>query len=97
MASETPAIFGGGNQDTKGKHRILVELNRLEQETKFLQSELDDLENVDNVSIPCKELLESVQKNPDPLLPLTKGLTNPSWDRWFEAPFDSNGTRCVIV
>lgn len=40
MASETPAIFGGGNQDTKGKHRILVELNRLEQETKFLQVRL---------------------------------------------------------
>ncbi|BBH10255.1 hypothetical protein Prudu_022989 [Prunus dulcis] len=29
---------GGGSTDNRGRHRILAELNRLEQELKFLQS-----------------------------------------------------------
>lgn len=28
---------GGGSTDNRGRHRILAELNRLEQELKFLQ------------------------------------------------------------
>ncbi|KMZ56064.1 Guanine nucleotide-binding protein subunit gamma 1 [Zostera marina] len=97
MAADTLAIFGVGNHDTKGRHQITVELNRLEQETKFLQNELDELKNKDDVTIPCKELLESIQKNPDPLLSLTKGPTNPTWNRWFEAQFDSNNNGCIIL
>ncbi|KAM7256710.1 hypothetical protein ACFE04_012451 [Oxalis oulophora] len=36
--------------DTRGKHRILAELKRVEQESKFLQEELEELEKTDNVS-----------------------------------------------
>lgn len=83
--------------DTRGKHRILAELKRLEQETKFLEEELEQLENIESASAGCKELLDNVEAKPDPLLPETHGPVNPSWDRWFEGPQDSKGCRCWIL
>ncbi|KEH42813.1 guanine nucleotide-binding protein subunit gamma 2 [Medicago truncatula] len=57
------------SSDTRGKHRIHAELKRLEQETRYLEEELEKLERMDKASTSCKELLSSVQTRPDPLLP----------------------------
>ncbi|KAF8401771.1 hypothetical protein HHK36_012717 [Tetracentron sinense] len=36
--------------DTRGKHRILAELKRLEQETRFLEQELEELEKTQKIA-----------------------------------------------
>ncbi|XP_058202236.1 guanine nucleotide-binding protein subunit gamma 2-like [Rhododendron vialii] len=100
MQSETGAT---GNQqvqsaaDTRGKHRISAELKRLEQESRSLEEELEQLEKMGSASASCNEMLSMVETKPDPLLPVTNGPTNPSWDRWFEGPKDSQGCRCWIM
>ncbi|XVF21691.1 hypothetical protein REPUB_Repub12eG0111900 [Reevesia pubescens] len=63
----------------------------------FSQEEMEELEKTDNVSTLCEELLLSMETRPDPLLPLTNGPINPSWDRWFEGPQDSQDCRCQIL
>ncbi|XP_078442480.1 guanine nucleotide-binding protein subunit gamma 1-like isoform X2 [Wolffia australiana] len=68
--------------EVKGKHRIVAELKRFEQETKFLEEELEKLEKTDRVSSACQ---------------LTIGPVNPSWERWFEGPQDSPSCRCRIL
>ncbi|CAL5392714.1 unnamed protein product [Camellia sinensis] len=83
--------------DTRGKHRISAELKRLEQEIRSLEEELEQLEKIEKASAACKEMLIIVDTKPDPLLPVTTGPTNPSWDRWFEGPQDSEGCRCWIL
>ncbi|XP_055813585.1 guanine nucleotide-binding protein subunit gamma 1 isoform X1 [Solanum dulcamara] len=83
--------------DTRGKHRISAELKRLEQETRFLEEELELLDKMEKASAACKEMLSNVETRPDPLLPLTHGPTNPSWDRWFEGAQDASGCRCWIL
>ncbi|KAK8565360.1 hypothetical protein V6N12_058923 [Hibiscus sabdariffa] len=96
----------GSAADTRGKHRILAELKLVEQESRFLegccryglhQEEMEELERTDNVSTSSEELLVSMETRPDPLLPVTNGPINPSWDRWFEGPQDSKGCRCQIL
>ncbi|XP_021751738.1 guanine nucleotide-binding protein subunit gamma 2-like [Chenopodium quinoa] len=82
--------------DARGKHRIIAELKRLEQETRFVEEELEQLEKTENATSACKELMGNVEAKPDPLLPETIGPVNPSWDRWFEGPQDSRGCRCWI-
>ncbi|KAK8555427.1 hypothetical protein V6N13_045958 [Hibiscus sabdariffa] len=97
MESETASsadeqlAAAGSAADNRGKHRILAELKHVEQESKFLEEEMEELEKTDNVSALCKEL------TPDPLLPLTNGPMNPSWDIWFEGPQDSEGCGCQIM
>ncbi|XP_027367498.1 guanine nucleotide-binding protein subunit gamma 2-like [Abrus precatorius] len=83
--------------DTRGKHRIHAELKRLEQETRFLEEELEHLERMEKASTSCKEMLGSVETRPDPLLSLTNGPVNPLWDRWFEGPQTSKDCRCWIL
>ncbi|XP_009592070.1 guanine nucleotide-binding protein subunit gamma 1-like isoform X1 [Nicotiana tabacum] len=83
--------------DTRGKHRISAELKRLEQETRFLEEELELLDKMEKASTACKEMLSNVETSPDPLLPVTHGPTNPYWDRWFEGPQDTSGCRCWIL
>ncbi|XP_041009659.1 guanine nucleotide-binding protein subunit gamma 2-like [Juglans microcarpa x Juglans regia] len=83
--------------DTRGKHRVLAELKRLEQEARFLEEELEQLEKMEKASAACKEMLSNVETRPDPLLPVTNGPINPFWDRWFEGPQDSKGCRCWIL
>ncbi|KAJ9172020.1 hypothetical protein P3X46_015310 [Hevea brasiliensis] len=83
--------------DTRGKHRILAELKRVEQEIKFLEGELGELEKTDNVSTACEELMRNVHAIPDPLLSETNGPVNPLWDRWFEGPQESQGCRCWLL
>ncbi|CAK9318684.1 unnamed protein product [Citrullus colocynthis] len=80
--------------DAVGKHRLLAEVKRLEQEARFLEEELEQLEKLDKASASCKELLGSVEMRSDPLLPETLGPVNPAWDRWFEGPKDSNRCQC---
>ncbi|KAI5395081.1 variant 2, Guanine nucleotide-binding protein subunit gamma 2 [Lathyrus oleraceus] len=63
------AAVEGATTDKRGKHRILAELKRLQQDTKFLQEELEELEKTENVSAICKELLHNMDSRPDPLLP----------------------------
>ncbi|KAE8676716.1 Guanine nucleotide-binding protein subunit gamma 1 [Hibiscus syriacus] len=87
----------GTAADTRGRHRILAELKRVEQESKSLEEEMELLEKTDNVSTLCEELLRSMETRPDPLLPLTNGPINPSWDIWFEGPQDSESCRCQIL
>ncbi|XP_039025077.1 guanine nucleotide-binding protein subunit gamma 1-like [Hibiscus syriacus] len=102
MESETASSAdeqkpSGSAADTKGKHRILAELKRVEQESRGLEDEMEELERTDNVSTLSEELLLSMESRPDPLLPVTNGLINPSWDRWFEGPQDSEGCTCQIL
>ncbi|KAI4301186.1 hypothetical protein L6164_034490 [Bauhinia variegata] len=87
---------GGGGSDRRGKHRILAELKRLEQDSKFLEDELAELEKSENVSTICNELIESMESKPDPLLPEILGPVNLTWDRWFEGPQDPQACRCLI-
>ncbi|XP_073005469.1 guanine nucleotide-binding protein subunit gamma 1-like isoform X1 [Typha latifolia] len=100
--------------DTRGKHRILAERKRLEQESRFLEEELEELKKTEKVSAVLQEyvyeinschktkplfirLLLKVDSRPDPLLPVTSGPANASWDRWFEGPQDLHGCRCWIM
>ncbi|XP_068492769.1 guanine nucleotide-binding protein subunit gamma 1-like isoform X2 [Phaseolus vulgaris] len=65
MASETASsadeeavavsAAGAGGTDKRGRHRILAELKRLDQDSKFLQEELEELEKTENVSTICMD------------------------------------------
>uniref|UniRef100_A0A2C9U1J9 Uncharacterized protein n=2 Tax=Manihot esculenta TaxID=3983 RepID=A0A2C9U1J9_MANES len=63
-----------------GKHRMAAAISDLQSQINFLQEELDQLEELGEASIVCREIISSVESIPDPL---TKGSTNISWDRWF--------------
>ncbi|XP_004495154.1 guanine nucleotide-binding protein subunit gamma 1 [Cicer arietinum] len=91
------AAAGGVGTDKRGKHRILAELKRLQQDTKFLREELEELEKTENVSAICMELLQNMDSRPDPLLPEVQGPVNLLWDRWFEGPQDPQACRCWIL
>uniref|UniRef100_A0A0C9RGM4 TSA: Wollemia nobilis Ref_Wollemi_Transcript_26263_1144 transcribed RNA sequence n=1 Tax=Wollemia nobilis TaxID=56998 RepID=A0A0C9RGM4_9CONI len=82
--------------DVRGKHRKLAELNRLNQEIRYLEEELDELDKTEKAASPCKEMINTVESTPDPLLPVTRGPANPIWDRWFEGPIESDACRCWI-
>ncbi|OIW07726.1 hypothetical protein TanjilG_11853 [Lupinus angustifolius] len=41
--------------DGRGKHRIQAELKRVEQEAKFFEEELENLEKMEGASVLCKE------------------------------------------
>ncbi|OMO78371.1 hypothetical protein CCACVL1_14448 [Corchorus capsularis] len=69
-ADEQQEQAAGSAADTRGKHRILAELKRVEQESRFLEEEMEELERTDNVSTLCEELLLSMEPKPDPLLPV---------------------------
>ncbi|KAG9132733.1 hypothetical protein Leryth_014008 [Lithospermum erythrorhizon] len=83
--------------DVRGKHRISAELKRLEQETRFLEEELEQLEKLEKASASCKELTSIVESRPDPLLPETNGPIIQFWDRWFQGPQESAGCKCWIL
>ncbi|KAI3421421.1 G protein gamma domain-containing protein [Psidium guajava] len=83
--------------DKRGKYRIMAEIKRLEQDSKFLEEELEEVERLEDASSICKELLLYVETKPDALLPVTNGPANPLWNRWFEGFQDSEGCRCRIM
>ncbi|KAM0951822.1 putative G-protein gamma [Dioscorea sansibarensis] len=70
--------------ETKGKHRLVNELKRLEAETRFLEEDMEKLERTEKASAALQELLNEVERRPDPLLPVTPGPVNSVWDQWFE-------------
>ncbi|XP_031475785.1 guanine nucleotide-binding protein subunit gamma 2 [Nymphaea colorata] len=92
-----PSLDRPVTADSRGKHRIQAELKRLEQEARFLEKEIEELEATENVSITCQDLIQSVAARPDPLLPITVGPVNPAWDRWFEGLQNSKGHGCQIM
>ncbi|KAA3454553.1 guanine nucleotide-binding protein subunit gamma 2-like [Gossypium australe] len=62
-----------------------------------IEEELEHLEKMEKASTACKELLSKVESAPDPLLPITNGPLNLTWDRWFEGPQESQGCKCWIL
>ncbi|EYU26968.1 hypothetical protein ABFS83_07G037600 [Erythranthe nasuta] len=94
---ETGEVGSVGAADTRGKHRISAQLKRLEQEFRFLEEELEQLEKMEKASAACKEMLINIETRPEPLLPVTIGPINPMWDRWFEGPQESTKCRCWIL
>ncbi|KAF8038335.1 hypothetical protein BT93_B0999 [Corymbia citriodora subsp. variegata] len=83
--------------DKRGKYRIMAEIKRLEQDSKCLEEEMEELEKLEDASFICKELLHYIETKPDALLPVTSGPANPLWNRWFEGFQDSEGCRCQIM
>ncbi|XP_066386633.1 guanine nucleotide-binding protein subunit gamma 1 isoform X1 [Miscanthus floridulus] len=96
---------GGDSADLRGRHRIQAELKKLEQEARFLEEELEELEKADKVSSalqeyvsPAEEMfLTAMERKADPLLPVSTGPVNQSWDRWFEGPQDLRRCKCWFL
>ncbi|KAJ4763598.1 Guanine nucleotide-binding protein subunit gamma 2 [Rhynchospora pubera] len=78
------AAGGGGPGVFIGKHRLAAAIACLDQEILSLQKELTELETMEPSSASCKEVIASTEGKPDPLLPITTGPENSSWDRWFQ-------------
>ncbi|KAF3446032.1 hypothetical protein FNV43_RR11210 [Rhamnella rubrinervis] len=76
-----------------GKHRMTAAISHLQNQINFIQEELNELETLDGSSIVCKELVSSVETTPDPLLPMSKGPLDASWDRWFRGSHNSRNNK----
>ncbi|KAH9537740.1 hypothetical protein CY35_16G068300 [Sphagnum magellanicum] len=76
--------------DVRGRHRRRAELQRLTQEIRMLQDELNALDNIPPASKACKELVDFMDNCPDPFLPSLQG-DPPVKQRWFEPPSESQG------
>ncbi|KAI9166072.1 hypothetical protein LWI28_025813 [Acer negundo] len=66
-----------------GKHRLAAAISHLHNQINLIQEELNELETLGESSLVCNELISSVESIPDPLLPMTKGPVDDSWERWF--------------
>jgi len=73
-----------GAPDLRGIHHRLAELNRLDQQIKHLEEELEKLDNTDRASTVCREVLLTIDNKPDAFLPTTRGPENAAWKQWFE-------------
>lgn len=76
-----------------GKHRLSAAISRLDQELQSLQDELNELESMESASAACQEVIISTEGKPDPLLPITSGPENSSWDRWFQPVRSSRSNK----
>ncbi|PUZ73998.1 hypothetical protein GQ55_1G030800 [Panicum hallii var. hallii] len=76
-----------------GKHRLSAAIARLEQELQSLQEELNELETMEPASTACQDVITSTEGKPDPLLPITSGPENSSWDRWFQRVRSSRSNK----
>ncbi|CAN6230269.1 unnamed protein product [Urochloa humidicola] len=76
-----------------GKHRLSAAIARLDQELQSLQDELDELETIEPASTACQDVITSTEGKPDPLLPITSGPENSSWDRWFQRVRSSRSNK----
>ncbi|KAL6637254.1 hypothetical protein ACP70R_024826 [Stipagrostis hirtigluma subsp. patula] len=65
---------GGDVADLRGRHRIQAELKKLEQEARFLEEELEELEKTDKVSSALQEFVVKMESKSDPLLPIAEPL-----------------------
>ncbi|KAF0925089.1 hypothetical protein E2562_015380 [Oryza meyeriana var. granulata] len=76
-----------------GKHRLSAAIARLDQELQSLQDELNELETMEPASAACQEVIASTEGKPDPLLPVTSGPENASWERWFQRVRSSRSNK----
>ncbi|KAG8069714.1 hypothetical protein GUJ93_ZPchr0006g44718 [Zizania palustris] len=76
-----------------GKHRLSAAIARLDQELQSLQAELSELESMEPASTACQEVISSTEGKPDPLLPITSGPENASWERWFQRVRSSRSNK----
>ncbi|OEL29408.1 Guanine nucleotide-binding protein subunit gamma 2 [Dichanthelium oligosanthes] len=76
-----------------GKHRLSAAITRLDQELQSLQIELNELETMEPASTACQDVITSTEGKPDPLLPITSGPENSSWDRWFQRVRSSRSNK----
>ncbi|CAL5060375.1 unnamed protein product [Urochloa decumbens] len=76
-----------------GKHRLSAAIARLDQELQSLQDELNELETMEPASTACQDVITSTEGKPDPLLPITTGPENSSWDRWFQRVRSSRSNK----
>ncbi|EPS74549.1 hypothetical protein M569_00212, partial [Genlisea aurea] len=67
-----------------GKHRLTAAISHFNQQIQFIQEELAELDSVDSVNTVCEELVSSMDKLPDALLPVTRGPADVAWDKWFQ-------------
>ncbi|CAA2960673.1 guanine nucleotide-binding subunit gamma 3-like [Olea europaea subsp. europaea] len=58
--------------DLYGKRRGLVNVQTMEREIGFLEEELKSVESLQPASRACKEVVDFVSGNADPLIPVTK-------------------------
>uniref|UniRef100_A0ACD5W957 Uncharacterized protein n=1 Tax=Avena sativa TaxID=4498 RepID=A0ACD5W957_AVESA len=90
-------VGGGEAGDMRGRHRIQAELKKLEQEARFLEEELEELDKTEKVSAALQEFVVTTEHKADPLLPVTTGAAYQSWDRWFEGPQDLRRCKCWFL
>ncbi|CAM0883784.1 unnamed protein product [Alopecurus aequalis] len=90
---------GGGGEagDMRGRHQIQVELKKLEQEARFPEDEMEELDKTDKVSAALQDFLVTIERKADPLLPVTTGAAYHSWDRWFEGSQDLRTCKCWFL
>ncbi|CAM6095023.1 unnamed protein product [Calypogeia fissa] len=84
--------------DLHGRARKKAELNRLNQEIRLLQEELQRLDNLPPASEVCRLLVHSIESQIDPFLANSGVLqpVDPHWDRWFKGPPIPRSTCCCI-
>uniref|UniRef100_A0A0D9YM23 G protein gamma domain-containing protein n=1 Tax=Oryza glumipatula TaxID=40148 RepID=A0A0D9YM23_9ORYZ len=92
-----PTDVGGGaamrSVGYVGKHRLSAAIARLDQELQSLQDELNELETMEPASAACQEVITSTEGKSDPLLPVTIGPENASWERWFQRVRSSRSNK----
>ncbi|KAJ1277834.1 hypothetical protein BS78_04G033500 [Paspalum vaginatum] len=88
---QAPAV--ARNLGYVGKHRLSAAIARLDQELQSLQDELTELETMESASAACQDVIASTEGKPDPLLPITSGPENSSWDRWFQRVRSSRSNK----
>ncbi|XP_024519299.1 guanine nucleotide-binding protein subunit gamma 1-like [Selaginella moellendorffii] len=91
----TPPGLAAGVADVRGRHRIRVELNKIQEENRLLQEESQLLDSAPPASKACKEMIDFMASSPDPFI--TKPSLQqqePAWNRWFETPVDSTACCC---
>lgn len=76
-----------------GRHRLQAAISHLDQQIRVIQDELDQLDSMDGTSTVCNELISAVESAPDPLLPMTRGPVDISWERWFGGASSSRSHR----
>ncbi|ERN12627.1 hypothetical protein AMTRI_Chr01g136180 [Amborella trichopoda] len=88
-----PSGLALGFEDFHGRRWKEAVISRLNQEIKFMEEELKELDGLAPASTTCKEVIQKVETAPDPLLPIAGAAVNPAWDRWFEGSHGSRTNR----
>ncbi|XP_013637369.1 PREDICTED: guanine nucleotide-binding protein subunit gamma 2 isoform X3 [Brassica oleracea var. oleracea] len=83
--------------DTRGKHRIHAQLNRLQQEARFLEvmKSWSSLKRWTKPQLLAKSSYTVLTANQILFFPL--GPVNATWDQWFERPKEAKRCGCFIL